>query len=235
MAGVDTALAGVLVLVCVMHASGVGAHTRMLMRVSRRQSSAEGEYDGQWLADERSGRGVMMYADGSKYDGEWLNDKRHGTVCTRARACARAISHTTRTQGVWRDAAGNVYDGAWRQGKRSGVGTFTSADARYAYEGDWLDDRRTGRGKESDASGATFVGAFVSNQRKGAGMLMYARRRVECDWSDGRPVVQATETLAVKSDSPDAPPTQTLTFNEAGTQINPMEPSLPVAAPVLFV
>lgn len=30
------------------------------------------------LADERSGKGVMVYSDGAKYEGEWLGGKRHG-------------------------------------------------------------------------------------------------------------------------------------------------------------
>jgi len=36
------------------------------------------KYEGNWIANERSGIGTLFYANRDKYHGSWLNDKRHG-------------------------------------------------------------------------------------------------------------------------------------------------------------
>jgi hypothetical protein len=33
---------------------------------------------GDWLHNERTGSGSMLYADGSEYAGEWAHNRRHG-------------------------------------------------------------------------------------------------------------------------------------------------------------
>lgn len=37
-----------------------------------------GEYEGDWVNDQRHGHGKMTYQDGDVYNGTWKNDKRHG-------------------------------------------------------------------------------------------------------------------------------------------------------------
>lgn len=87
--------------------------------------------------------------------------------------------------------------------------------------------------QETDTSGATFTGVFVNNQRKGGGVLQFGRRRIEGEWNDNRPMGQAVESAHVAGGG--EPTTTTLTYNDAGTQTTPNEPSLSFAAPVLFI
>lgn len=36
------------------------------------------EYDGDWVADRKTGKGIYNYADGNRYEGDLLDDKKHG-------------------------------------------------------------------------------------------------------------------------------------------------------------
>jgi hypothetical protein len=178
------------------------------------QRDCDGEYDGEWLADERSGMGTMVYVDGSRYDGEWLNDRRHG-------------------EGTYKDACGHIYAGQWRYGRRWGQGKLQSANGRYTYEGDWQDDRRVGNGKETDVNGGTYVGAFGGmGARHGKGKVVTATSRVQGEWQNNMPRGQM---LKQSKDAPETAPGVTQTYNDDGTQTQPMKPSLGNAAPVLML
>jgi len=84
-------------------------------------------YEGNLVQGLRSGRGKMVWINGSYYEGEWLNGKRHGA-------------------GVNDWGNGTIYDGFFVNGKRSGLGkiTYKTGDI---WEGQWKDDRRDGPGK----------------------------------------------------------------------------------------
>jgi hypothetical protein len=181
---------------------------------SGQQRDCDGEYDGEWLADERSGMGTMVYVDGSRYDGEWLNDRRHG-------------------EGTYKDACGHIYAGQWRYGRRWGQGKLQSANGRYTYEGDWQDDRRIGTGKETDVNGGTYIGAFGGmGARHGKGKLVSTSSRVQGEWQNNMPRGQMQKQA---KDAPDTAPSVTVTFNDDGTQTQPMKPSLGNAAPILML
>jgi len=75
----------------------------------------------------RHGRGIMTYPNGCRYNGCFVNDKRHGFgKCWYPNGC--------------------VYTGFWLDGKRDGVGKMVYADRGDVYEGEWMADRRHGRG-----------------------------------------------------------------------------------------
>ena len=69
------------------------------------------------LCGQRCGRGIFLWADGSKYTGYWQEDKASGI--------GRLIH-----------ADGDVYEGQWKNGKREGKGTYTLKNGS-TYNGDW--------------------------------------------------------------------------------------------------
>lgn len=38
----------------------------------------DGLYEGEWIGQNKDGRGVYKWANGSRYDGFWKNNKNHG-------------------------------------------------------------------------------------------------------------------------------------------------------------
>ncbi|KAI9175641.1 hypothetical protein H9P43_006027 [Blastocladiella emersonii ATCC 22665] len=60
----------------------------------RAQYSCRNWYEGDFVANQRHGRGVLHYADGSEYAGEFVANKKHGAA-------------------VYRDRYGRVYRGPW--------------------------------------------------------------------------------------------------------------------------
>ena len=66
-------------------------------------------YLGEWVRGEKSGPGMMQFADGAFYNGEWKNDMQHG-----------------KGKNVWErkpeDVFLNFYDGDWAYSTMTGQG-----------------------------------------------------------------------------------------------------------------
>ena len=52
-------------------------------------------YDGDWMENERYGKGIYIYSDGCSYDGDWRYDRKHG-------------------KGKMIYSNGDQYDGNWK-------------------------------------------------------------------------------------------------------------------------
>jgi len=83
-------------------------------------------YIGQFINDQSSGLGEVLYSDGSSYQGEFLNSCRHGR--------GKYISGNT------------VFEGHWIRNKMNGVGKVW--DGSTGYEGNFYDGLYHGRGVE---------------------------------------------------------------------------------------
>ena len=85
-------------------------------------------YYGEWNteSDQRYGRGIQYWVDGSRYEGYWRNDKANG-------------------KGMLFHADGDLYEGDWLDDKAHGFGTYTHVDGA-KYEGAWKDDKQDGKG-----------------------------------------------------------------------------------------
>lgn len=81
------------------------------------------QYEGEWNINtgERDGRGVQVWADGSRYEGYWKNDKANG-------------------RGRLIHADGDVYEGEWKDDKSHGYGVYLHSDGAQ-YQGEWADDK----------------------------------------------------------------------------------------------
>ena len=65
------------------------------------------------MDDEEHGRGVKVWADGSRYDGEFRDGKPHG-------------------RGVYVTTESDRYEGDWRDGKANGSGTLQKNGQSYS-------------------------------------------------------------------------------------------------------
>ncbi|OMJ80441.1 hypothetical protein SteCoe_19289 [Stentor coeruleus] len=114
-------------------------------------------YIGEWnTKNERHGKGLQMWNDGSKYEGYWKNDKANG-------------------RGRLIHGDGDVYEGDWVDDKAHGFGVYLHTDGA-RYEGSWVNDKQHGHGKEEWPDGSNYEGNYFNGQKHGEGKFV---------WSDG--------------------------------------------------
>lgn len=84
-------------------------------------ANGQGRYEGEFVDDEKHGRGSFFFDAGDAYDGQWCGNRQHG----------RGVSvHWSPSEGVW------VYEGEFRRGQREGSGALI-ARGRGALCGTW--------------------------------------------------------------------------------------------------
>ena len=99
-----------------------------------------GEYDGRWVAGEKSGTGTMMYASGAKYQGSWKNGKYEG-------------------EGTLFYPNGDIYSGQWMGGKKHGDATYFFKETGAKIKGVWSYGILSS-GTFTDKFGNQYAGAF---------------------------------------------------------------------------
>lgn len=115
-------------------------------------------YEGELIGGVKEGYGKYTAADGSVYEGEFKNDKRHG-------------------KGIHIAADGSVYEGDFVEGVKEGSGKYVYATGD-VYEGEFKGDLRHGKGKYTWANGETYTGDFANGNMNGYGTYT---------WPTGRP------------------------------------------------
>lgn len=83
----------------------------------------------------------MTHTNGDVYHGEWKDGKANG-------------------QGVFLDKKGNMYDGEWYNDQYHGKGTEQWDWGKVKYEGDFIEGKKTGKGKFT-YEGNQYEGDFV--------------------------------------------------------------------------
>ncbi len=73
------------------------------------------------VGDNRHGKGIMLWADGSVYEGIWRRNQANG-------------------KGRLVHIDGDIYDGDWLDDKAHGKGRYIHADGA-VFDGDWKDDQ----------------------------------------------------------------------------------------------
>ena len=81
-------------------------------------------YYGEWSTDlnQRHGRGIQIWIDGSRFEGYWVKDKAN-------------------IRGKLLHADGDIYEGEWLEDKAHGIGKYTHIDGAN-YEGSWKEDKQ---------------------------------------------------------------------------------------------
>jgi len=96
------------------------------------------QYDGQWLAGERTGAGTHHYTGGHWYEGDWLVGKSQG-------------------RGLYYYADGERYAGKFKDYRKQGQGTYYFSDGG-RYDGKWADNLPNGRGVIRYSDGGCYAG-----------------------------------------------------------------------------
>lgn len=128
-------------------------------------------YEGNWCDNERHGLGSMGWKRGTAhyvelYDGSWEKGIPNGKgVLTYIRPLDDAPPDTGTTPLSYAPPIAsviNVYRGNFVKGHREGLGTFYYADGS-AYEGEWKNNKKNGRGKFVNYNGATFFCHYIDD------------------------------------------------------------------------
>ncbi|CAE7766525.1 PIP5K1 [Symbiodinium microadriaticum] len=110
-------------------------------------TSVAEQYCGQWVHDQRHGKGKQTWQDGRAYEGNFKQGKFHGK--------GRMEWHTPKGlmlydgeyfedlkhghgKYIWPD--GRMYEGGWKEGLRCGQATYTNAQGQ-SRTGIWKDDK----------------------------------------------------------------------------------------------
>ena len=110
-------------------------------------------YYGEWKGEERYGRGVQQWLDGSRYEGYFIDGKAN-------------------IKGKLFHSNGDTYDGEWRNNKANGYGIYLHVGGEY-YDGQWKDDKQDGKGKETWIDGSSYEGEYNSGKRHGKGIFKW--------------------------------------------------------------
>lgn len=108
----------------------------------------------------KHGHGVERFANGDLYEGDYINGKPDG-------------------KGEYRWSDGSYYKGEFCGGLRHGKGFWSKAGkSRFdnltgndCYEGDYVNDKKCGKGIFRWASGAVYEGDFFDDHRHGNGEM----------------------------------------------------------------
>jgi hypothetical protein len=79
-------------------------------------------YQGDYLNDQRSGRGTYYWLNGDVYSGDWFENQRTGF-------------------GSFYYNNGDRYEGGFYNGSKNGYGTYFHADSKHSLTGRWVMDK----------------------------------------------------------------------------------------------
>jgi hypothetical protein len=95
------------------------------------------------------------------------------------------------------DARGNIYEGEWLDDKKHGKGKMDFANG-YKYTGDWVNDMATGEGIFIWNNGDQYEGQVKNGQRHGKGSYYFANGdKYTGDWVEDKKVGYGMTSLAV--------------------------------------
>lgn len=127
----------------------------------------EGSYSGELNEHGRSGYGIMRFKSGIKYYGQWAQDTPHGL-------------------GFLFISAQNYYKGSLNKGKFSGYGEYILGED-YSYKGQFDNNLKHGYGIEKSAK-EEYKGQFLKDKRQGKGRLNLKSGCFKGIFTEGTPV-----------------------------------------------
>lgn len=91
---------------------------------------------------------------------------------------ATSAHNNTNTISTTSTTSSSSSSSSTKSGSGSGGSDRTEKAAKYCYDGSWHDDRRHGRGKETQPQGGYYDGGWEADVRHGAGMYLYPDGRL---------------------------------------------------------
>ena len=151
----------------------------------------QGWYEGEWSEGKFHGQGKEAYPDGRVYEGQFSQGQKQGSgkmiyqkkPGCRARGFYEGEWANDKFNGFGKEGLpnGNIYEGYFKDGQRHGEGLMeyvkvpgSVADGKY--QGDWVEGKYNGRGKEKYKNGNVYEGQFKNDKRHGKGRMEYALR-----------------------------------------------------------
>ncbi|KAL4490320.1 hypothetical protein ABPG72_004359 [Tetrahymena utriculariae] len=115
---------------------------------------------------------VEKWIANTKYIGDWKDNKKDGF-------------------GIQFYGNGDKYEGGWQNNVRNGQGTFWVCEGknklRREYTGDWVDDKKTGKGTMFYNNGDRYDGLWLDDKPHDEGRMIYANGDVyEGQWFVGK-------------------------------------------------
>jgi len=191
----------------------VGVYHEDKMNGSGIYTFADGrKYEGEYRNNMKNGHGVYTWADEVKFDGQWTDGKPtngvlrfpDGTCCDKVKPRTGMTNDET-LQKLYEDAwkwkscdqeawkhegaatahpplcgfhvvmeeDGSRYEGEWVDNKKTGKGKMVWADGR-VYDGTWLENRYHGRGTLTYKDGRRYVGEYMHDAMHGEGIYTWA-------------------------------------------------------------
>ena len=124
------------------------------------------KYVGEYIDEQRHGKGIFTSTKGDKYVGEWKDGLFNG--------------HGTYTWGEGNNR-GDKYVGEWKDGKHNGLGTYTWGEGDNKgdkYVGEFINNQKTGQGTCTYANGEKYVGEWKDGKSHGKGVYTLADGRI---------------------------------------------------------
>jgi hypothetical protein len=145
------------------------------------------KYTGDWVENNRTGQGILIFASGNRYEGQFKDNNMHGKgkmdFATGDKYTGDWVENNRTGQGILIFASGNRYEGQWKDNNMHGKGkNVWGSETQWAgdtYNGDWVEGNRTGQGVYNFASGNRYEGQWKDNKKHGKGKMKYANGTVQ--------------------------------------------------------
>lgn len=138
-------------------------------------------YEGDWLEGLKHGQGVAKYKSGEEYEGQWVADKRQGKGSLIEKQfhgifiekyIGMFSGDKKEGQGEQTLKTGRIYDGQFKAGLFDGFGKIkTESNEGYAFSGYFKAGKFHGPGKESYIAGSNYEGEFKNGMKCGYGIF----------------------------------------------------------------
>ena len=149
-------------------------------------------YDGDWKADQKDGKGVITYKDGTKYNGDFKNNEFNGNGKMKwpdgTFYKGAFLNNTFHGKGFLQGGNYHIYDGFFEKGFYHGEGIFKWIDGdnnNIIYEGNYTRGRKDGKGKLYLKNGDIFEGNWESGLPHGEGIYETKYRKYHGNWRNG--------------------------------------------------
>lgn len=146
-------------------------------------------YEGEFAADQFMGKGAMTFANGDRYEGQFQGTTKQGqgvmVFANKDRYEGQFADNLYDGQGTFTFASGERYIGAYKRGLKHGKGEqiFVNKDK---YVGTFENDKPHGKGTTFHANGDVFEGDYVQGTKQGPGVYKFANGdRYEGNFVDG--------------------------------------------------
>ena len=125
-------------------------------------------YEGDLSDNIPDGKGILYLSNGEiKYEGNFVNGKKQGLGTYYFDKDFYVIESGEKLYF----RKGDYYKGQWSNNAMNGKGTLYLKDGSVKYEGDFVNNKLTGKGKYYFKTGGYYIGQILNNKQHGKGIM----------------------------------------------------------------